>query len=74
VLESVKKTGKILLASDACERGSFLKDLPEHTEMAFESSMPRGGGGFAANWITRPITENGSFPSPTGSSMPSMNG
>jgi len=27
VIESVKKTGKIIVASDACARGSFLNDL-----------------------------------------------
>ncbi|MBP1670107.1 MAG: dehydrogenase, partial [Bacteroidetes bacterium] len=53
VLESVKKTGKILLASDACERGSFLKDLAQNiTEMAFESldAPPVVVG--SRNWIT----------------------
>jgi 2-oxoisovalerate dehydrogenase E1 component len=29
VLESVKKTGRILLTSDACERGSHLKDMAQ---------------------------------------------
>ena len=27
IIESVKKTGKIIVASDACARGSFLNDL-----------------------------------------------
>ena len=36
VLESVKKTGRILLTSDACERGSYIKTLAQNiTEMAF---------------------------------------
>ena len=30
VIESVKKTGRILLASDACERGSVLKDMAQN--------------------------------------------
>ena len=30
MVESVKKTGKLLLASDACERGSFLHTMASH--------------------------------------------
>ena len=37
VIDSVKKTGKILLASDACSRGSYLKDVAQTiTELAFD--------------------------------------
>jgi 2-oxoisovalerate dehydrogenase E1 component len=37
VLQSVKKTGRILLTSDANERGSFLKDMAQNiTELAFD--------------------------------------
>ncbi|MCK4856159.1 MAG: dehydrogenase, partial [Bacteroidales bacterium] len=37
VLQSVQKTGRILLTSDASERGSFLKDMAQNiTEMAFD--------------------------------------
>ncbi len=37
VIESVKKTGKILLTSDASSRGSFLKDMAQTiTELAFD--------------------------------------
>ena len=37
VIESVKKTGKIVLASDASSRGSFLKDMAQTiTELAFD--------------------------------------
>ena len=37
VLQSVKKTGRILLTSDANERGSFLKDMAHNiTELAFD--------------------------------------
>jgi len=37
VLNSVKKTGKILLASDASSRGSFLKEMAQTiTELAFD--------------------------------------
>jgi len=53
VIESVKKTGKILLASDACERGSFLKDMAQNiTELAFDylDAPPVVVG--SRNWIT----------------------
>jgi 2-oxoisovalerate dehydrogenase E1 component len=53
VLESVKKTGKIVLASDACERGSHIKDLAcTITELAFDSldAPPVTVG--SRNWIT----------------------
>ena len=37
VIESVKKTGKILLTSDASSRGSFLKEMAQTiTELAFD--------------------------------------
>ncbi|NLD88258.1 MAG: dehydrogenase [Clostridiales bacterium] len=53
VLESVKKTGRIVLASDACERGSSLKDMAQTiTELAFDylDAPPVVVG--ARNWIT----------------------
>ncbi|RPJ08496.1 MAG: dehydrogenase, partial [Spirochaetaceae bacterium] len=53
VLESVKKTGKIILASDACERGSHLKDIAQSiTELAFDDldAPPVVLG--SKNWIT----------------------
>lgn len=53
VIESVKKTGKIVLASDACQRGSYLNDLAENiNEMAFDylDAPPVVVG--AKNWIT----------------------
>ncbi|MBN1181452.1 MAG: dehydrogenase [Bacteroidales bacterium] len=37
VIESLKKTGRILLTSDANERGSYLKDMAQNiTELAFD--------------------------------------
>ncbi|MCH7657989.1 MAG: dehydrogenase [Bacteroidetes bacterium] len=37
VVESVKKTGRIILTSDASERGSYLKDMAQNiTELAFD--------------------------------------
>ncbi len=53
VIESVKKTGKVVLASDACERGSHIKELASNiTELAFDylDAPPVCVG--ARNWIT----------------------
>ncbi|MCL2683703.1 MAG: hypothetical protein FWE55_00515, partial [Synergistaceae bacterium] len=53
VIESVKKTGRIVLVSDACERGSHLKDFAQTiTETAFDwlDAPPVVVG--ARNWIT----------------------
>ena len=53
VLNSVKKTGKILLASDASSRGSFLKEMAQTiTELAFDDldAPPVVVG--SRNWIT----------------------
>ena len=48
VIESVKKTGRIVIVTDACERGSFASEVARQiTEMAFdESGCPAGRGGF----------------------------
>ncbi len=53
VIESVKKTGRVVLASDACERGSHLKDIAQTiSELAFDylDAPPVVVG--ARNWIT----------------------
>jgi 2-oxoisovalerate dehydrogenase E1 component len=53
IVESVNKTGKILLSSDACERGSFLNTMAAHiTELAFDAldGPPVVVG--SRNWIT----------------------
>ncbi len=53
VIESLRKTGKILLASDASSRGSFLKDMAQNiTELAFDylDAPPVVVG--SRNWIT----------------------
>lgn len=53
VVESVKKTGRIILSSDACERGSHLKDMAQTiSELAFDylDAPPVVVG--ARNWIT----------------------
>ena len=66
VIESVKKTGRIVLASDACERGSILKDMAQTvSELAFDSldAPPVVLG--ARNWITPAYElEDAFFPQP----------
>ncbi|MGE5609338.1 MAG: thiamine pyrophosphate-dependent enzyme [Bacillota bacterium] len=67
VLESVKKTRKILLASDACERGSSLQTMAAKiTQFAFdELDAPPVVVG-ARNWITPPDeVEDAFFPYPS---------
>ena len=56
ILESVRKTGKVLLVSDACARGSFLNDVAKTiTELCFDDldAPPVVVG--AKNWITPPF-------------------
>ena len=75
VLESVKKTGRIVLASDACARGSYLRDVASNiAELALTISMhlrwwldPATGSHLPMKW------KSISFPSRNGSWMPSMN-
>jgi 2-oxoisovalerate dehydrogenase E1 component len=53
VIGSVKKTGKIVLASDACSRGSYMKDMAQTiAELAFDylDAPPVVVG--SRNWIT----------------------
>ena len=53
VIESVKKTGKIIIAGDACERNSFMKELAANiTELCFDylDAPPVVVG--SKNWIT----------------------
>lgn len=67
VVESIKKTGKIVLASDACERGSHLKDFAQTiSELAFDylDAPPVVVG--ARNWITPAFElEEDFFPQPS---------
>src|SRR6185437_13294801 len=66
VIASVKKTHKILLASDACERGSVLQDMAAKvTQFAFdELDAPPVVVG-ARNWITpADEVEDAFFPFP----------
>ena len=55
LVDSVKKTGKLILASDACERGSYLHTLASQvTQAAFDylDAPPAVIG--AQNWIVPP--------------------
>ncbi|HEY3414981.1 MAG TPA: thiamine pyrophosphate-dependent enzyme [Armatimonadota bacterium] len=66
VIESVSKTHRIVLASDACERGSFLHTMASRiTEFAFdELDAPPAVVG-ARNWITpADEVEDAFFPYP----------
>jgi len=66
VIESVKKTGKIILTSDASTRGSFLKEMAQTiTELAFDylDAPPVVVG--SRNWIVPAYElENYFFPQP----------
>ena len=55
IVASVRKTGRVVLTSDACARGSFLKDVAQTvTELCFDDldAPPVVVG--AKNWITPP--------------------
>jgi 2-oxoisovalerate dehydrogenase E1 component len=66
VIESVRKTGKIVLSSDASSRGSFLKEMAQTiTELAFDylDAPPVVVG--SRNWIIPAHEmENAFFPQP----------
>jgi 2-oxoisovalerate dehydrogenase E1 component len=55
VLDSVKKTGKIIVASDACERGSYLHTVAgQLSQMAFDALDAPVCVVGAPNWIVPP--------------------
>jgi 2-oxoisovalerate dehydrogenase E1 component len=64
--KSVKKTGKLILSSDACERGSFLNTVAAQiTQIAFDEldAPPVVLGAY--NWIVPPAElEDSYFPQP----------
>ncbi len=66
ILESVRKTGRIVLTSDACQRGSYLNDVAQHiSELAFDDldAPPVVVG--SRNWITPAYElEKSFFPQP----------
>ncbi len=55
IIASVKKTGRVVLVSDACTRGSFLNDIAQKiTELCFDSLDAPCVVVGAKNWITPP--------------------
>lgn len=55
ILRSVNKTGRIVLVSDACERGSFLHTMAANiTQLAFDALDGPPAVVGARNWITPP--------------------
>ena len=62
VVESVKKTGKIVLASDACARGSILNDMATKiSELCFDYLDAPAVVVGAKNWITPPYEFDAEF-------------
>ena len=56
IIESVRKTGRVVLVSDACARGGFMNDVARNiTELCFDDldAPPVVIG--AKNWITPPF-------------------
>ncbi len=55
ILESVNKTGRVVLVSDACERASFLHTMAANiTQLAFDALDGPPAVVGARNWITPP--------------------
>jgi len=62
IIESVKKTGKLLLASDATERGSFLHTMASNiSQLAFDYLDGPVAVLGSRNWITPPAELDESF-------------
>jgi len=62
VVESVKKTGRIILASDACARGSILNDFARNiSELCFDYLDAPAVVVGAQNWITPPFEFDADF-------------
>lgn len=62
ILESVRKTGRVVLASDACARGSFLNDIARNiSELAFDDLDAPPAVVGAQNWITPPYEFDADF-------------
>ncbi len=66
LVESVRKTGRVLLTSDASERGSFLHTMASNiSQLAFDCLDGPAAVLGARNWITPPAELDDSFfPSP----------
>ncbi|HHT44191.1 MAG TPA: dehydrogenase [Fastidiosipila sp.] len=62
VIESVKKTGKCIVAGDACERGSYLQDLAQNIQtLAFNYLDAPVSVLGSRNWITPAFELEDSF-------------
>ncbi len=62
IIESVKKTGNLLLASDACERGSFMHNVASTvTSLAFDYLDAPVFVVGSKNWITPAAEQEDSF-------------
>ncbi len=62
IVESVKKTGKLVLTSDACERGSFLHTIASNlTQVAFDYLDGPVAVVGSRNWITPAVEIEESF-------------
>jgi 2-oxoisovalerate dehydrogenase E1 component len=64
IVASIKKTGKVVLASDACERGSFLHTMASNlSQLTFDDLDGPIAVVGARNWITPPAElEDAFFP------------
>ncbi len=64
IIESVQKTGRVILASDACERGSFLHTMASNiSQLAFYHLDGPVAVVGARNWIAPPAElEEAFFP------------
>ncbi len=67
VIESVKKTGRLVIVTDACERGSFASEIARNvTEMAFDELDAPPVIVASRNWITPAHElEDAFFPQPS---------
>ena len=67
VIESVKKTGRLVIVTDACERGSFASEVARQiTEMAFDELDAPPVVVASRNWITPAHElEESFFPQPS---------
>jgi len=67
VIESVKKTGRLVIVTDACERGSFASEIARQvTEMAFDELDAPPAVVASKNWITPAHElEDAFFPQPS---------
>ncbi len=67
VIESVKKTGRLVIVTDACERGSFASEVARQiTEMAFDELDAPPVVVASRNWITPAHElEEAFFPQPS---------